>query len=576
MAILLGPVGATGEAATIGLFGGNVLADRGDMTGHSSYAEAIDAMNVHGIRYPGGALTEYTFDIANPDAPKTTDMRDGEITDFIPLSDAMAFAAAGGHAITIVLPTRTNLSETTDANGDRLSDVDADVLRDFIHDVTTGVYGDARIAAFEIGNEYWNSGEMNATEYGRVSSEMGKIIHDELNLVEDVYGIDTSQLDIVFQMGTNYGSSNLKEAYDNWDAPDVIADLQARHPGADIDDRFIWAGGGIDFAGINNQLILAEFDEGEIEAVDGIVAHVYSDGEDNPDSRTWDLRIIEDNWLDEPGFEDLKLYVTEWNQKSVAVPDKSEGYGLSQAHEMLNLTEEFMAHGVDVAHVWPLIQNTANSLSSGFEFEEMSVPGHMFAMMSETLPGKRMIDFSAKNPQTDHETAAADIHGFAGENELVLYIASNSDKTETTEIAMSSLVAEFGMIDATVLGVARGEMPDGTRAKAEIEDLKQSDFYENGVLTATLDPGEIMQIVFTDVVPTDAFADAFNAANQGGMNTLVHSDDNVDGLETLVDDDQESRETEDRDEDVSGDDVLGGLEWAMMLLPLLALAGLGG
>lgn len=570
---MLGAVGTTGEAATIGLFGGNILADRGDITGNNSYAEAIEAMNVQGIRYPGGSLTEYTFDITNPDAPIVTDMRDGDVTEFIPLSDAMAFAEAGGHAMTIVLPTRTNLGETTDRNGDRFTDIDADALREFIHDVTTGVYGDARIAAFEIGNEYWGSGEMNATEYGRVASEMGKIIDDELTLVADVYGIDTSQTDVVFQMGTNYGSSDLKSVYDGWSAPDVIADLQSRHPDADIDDRFVWAGGGVDFAGINNQLILAEFDDSEVEAVDGIVAHVYSGGEDNPDSRTWDFRMIEDNWLDEPGFEDLKLYVTEWNQKSVAGHNPDEGYGLSQAHEILNLAEEFMAHGVDTAHVWPLIQNTANCLSSGFEFEEMGVPGHMFSMMSETLPGKRMIDFSASSRETEHETAEADIHGFAGENELALYVVSNSDETETIEIDIASLVAEFGMIDATVLGVAPGEMPDGTRAKAELEELEQSEIYGEGILSATLDPGEIMQIVMSDVVPTDAFAEAFNAANQGGLDPLVLSESNVD-MNRLADE-QEISETDADENDLPQDDAVGSLGWAMMLLPLLALAGMG-
>mgnify|MGYP006133620691 CR=1 FL=1 len=52
--------------ATEGMFGGNVLANRGDIVGPGSYDDAINGLNVTGLRYPGGALTEKYFDITNP------------------------------------------------------------------------------------------------------------------------------------------------------------------------------------------------------------------------------------------------------------------------------------------------------------------------------------------------------------------------------------------------------------------------------------------------------------------------------------------------------------------------------
>lgn len=520
-----------GETATSKMFGGNILADRGDLTGDGSYRQAVDAMNVTDLRYPGGSLTEYNFDISDPDATTTIDGRTGASKDFIPLSEMMEFAENGGHAITIVVPTRTNLTENTDANGDRFANIDALELREFVHDVMTGVYGDADIAAFEIGNEYWGSGEMNATEYGRVASEMSQIIKSEMDQVSEVYDQDTSGTDVVFQMGHNYNYSNLRGEYEGMSGREVIDDLQARHPDADIDDRFIWAGGGIDFSGINNALVRAEFNEEEIEAADGIVAHVYSRGEDSPGSRRWDFRQLEKHWLDEPGFEDLKVYVTEWNQKSMRGLDRDEDYGLHHAHEMLNIVEEFMAYGIDTAHVWPLIQNTANPLASGMSFSEAGVPGEMFSMMAEALPGKKMIDFAVDSRETELETPEVDIHGFGGNDELMLYIASNARAdTETTEVDITSLIESFGSIEITVLGVQDGELPGGHRADAKVEEVDPETVVEDGSIIATLAPGEIMQVILSDIVPTDAFAETWAAVNSNNMPDVAAPQDDIVGV----------------------------------------------
>lgn len=571
MPITLGAVGTTGEAATSDMFGGNILADRGDLTGDGSYQEAIAALNTTGLRYPGGSLTEFNFDIADPDATTTVDGRNDQVKDFIPLSEMMEFAETGGHAITIVVPTQKNLSSNVDANGDRYTDIDEAELRDFVHDVMTGVYGDAKIDAFEIGNEYWGSGQMNATEYGRVSSEMTKIISDEMDLVSEVYGIDTSGTDVVFQMGHNYSYSNLRPEYEGMTGEEVITDLQERYPDADIDGRFVWAGGGIDFGGINNQLLRAEFNEEEIEAADGIVAHVYSRGDANIGTRTYDFRLIEDNWLNEPGYEDLKIYVTEWNLKSTSSLDRSEDYGLHQAHEILNIVEEFMSYGVDVAHVWPLIQNTANPLASGMTFTEASVPGEMFAMMADTLPGKRMIDFTASSREAEHQSPEVDIHGFGGNEELVLYIASNDrENTETTEIDISSLVEAYGSINITLLGVQEGELPGGYRADAAIENVDPHDVIDGGTITATLAPGEIMQVVISDVVPTTSFAPTWAAANGTEAPDVPLIPTPPKDPPEIPESDEDTEESKEEEEEGSKS-LLEDFGWALLLFPLLAL-----
>ncbi len=98
---------------------------------------------------------QHFFDINDPDRETAQHADTGEVADVVPLSDFMSFSEVNGHDVTLVLPTRHYLSEQTDDNGNRFSDVGEDDLRDFIRDVVSGQYGDPTIRTLEIGNEYW-------------------------------------------------------------------------------------------------------------------------------------------------------------------------------------------------------------------------------------------------------------------------------------------------------------------------------------------------------------------------------------------------------------------------------------
>jgi hypothetical protein len=579
MPITLNQPELAGEAGHNNLFGGNILAPRGDLTGEGSYAEAIADMGVMGLRYPGGSLTEQYFDLENPNATTAIDNETGEQVDFIPLNDFMNYAGDMEHGVTIVVPTRDQLSSQTDVNGDRLPAVEEDVLRDFVHDVVTGVYGDAPVQAFELGNEYWGSGRMNAVEYGRLSAEMAVIIDDELRLVSEIYGTDVSQTQVVVQMGHNYAYSSLSEEYEGWSSEDVIDDLNDKYPHADITYDNIRGNGVVNWTEVNNELVQMSFDTpAEQGAMDGIVAHIYSRGADNEGSKFYDLDNIDRTWLQDEGFEDLDIYVTEWNQKSTSGLDREDDYGLYQAHEILNITEAFMANGVDVAHVWPLIQNTSNPLATGMNYTEMSAPGEMFAMMSEHIPGKTMLDFT---PGADRETQMeADnfhLHGFAGDDQLVFYIASTSETSQSSELDLSGLIQTHGGMDIQILGVADGENPGHNWSTAEIEIVDTESAYQDGVLSLTLDRGEIMQVVVRDVVPTESFADTMAAAN--GEQRDPSDDPDADAPEDPDDEvDEEGGGSDDEaphEDDNSGSSFdFGDLTWLVALIPILALAGL--
>lgn len=521
-----------GEEATDGLFGGNILASRGDLEGPGSYAEAVDDLGVTTLRYPGGSLTEDLFDIGNPDAAEVVDNETGEVSDFIPLSDFMSYAAETGHPVTIVVPTRTQLSDTKfDDAGNRLTDIDEDELRGFVRDVVTGEYGDADVRAFEIGNEYWGAGRMNAAEYGRLASEMTDIIDDELSSIEEEHP-GAAETDIIVQMGQNYYYSALDEEYEGIPNEEILADLNATY-GLDMTtDEAVYSSGSMNWQFVNNQIVIGQFnDAGNLDDVDGIVAHIYSRGEDAPNSRYNDFNQIENTWLEEKP--DLDLHVTEWNQKSTGGLDADEDYGLHQAHEMLNLVEGFMQVGVDEAQVWPLIQNTRNTLSEGMEHDESSPAGKMFTMMSESLPGKTMLDFQTADRESEAEFDNVDVHGFTGDNELLFYIASTDHEDVTsTDIDVSNLVQDFTSLSVRVLGVEDGENPGDTSSTPLLEDLDASEVYDDGFIEAVLAPGEIMEVRFAGVTPTEAFAPLFNSVNEPDDDPDPDTDPDEDGGDT--------------------------------------------
>lgn len=275
------------------LFGGNILAPRGELLGEGSYAEAVEYLGVTGLRFPGGSLTEYSFDLSNPDAETAYDVRSDQEVSMIGLSDFMAYAEDTDQPVTIVIPTRTQLSTETDANGDRFTNINEGELREFIGDVAAGEYGSAEIQAIEIGNEYWGSGEMNAVEYGRLASEMATIVNNELSLANNF------TTDIVVQKGNNFSHSRLSDEYQDVSSEDVIEDLNAKY-GTEFGDDALFASGSVNWGYVNTKLVLSSFDtELEKEAVDGVVTHIYSRGEANEATRYFDLDQINDTWVED-------------------------------------------------------------------------------------------------------------------------------------------------------------------------------------------------------------------------------------------------------------------------------------
>jgi hypothetical protein len=513
-----------------------VLSPRGD------HSDAIAALGVTGLRYPGGSLTEYMFDITNPNATELVDQRTGELRPVLPLDQFLAYAQATEQPVTIVIPTRTQLSEAVDENGDRMPNINEAELRAFVAGV---VAGDAEIAAFEIGNEYWGIG-MNAVEYGRVASEAGAII-DSVLAAAGAEGVD-----IIAQKGNNFGSSKISDEFTGVPADEVFAELNETYNtalGADA----LFPSGEINWAFVNSKLVLSAFSDAEIQAVDAVATHIYSRG--TPETRYFDLENAQATWLAE--HPDLEIHITEWNLKSTTELDKDNDYGLFQAAEMLEIMEEFVVTGVDAAHVWPLNENTRNALSNGFTFDEATAPGEMFALMSETLPGKALVDLNPTDRDTEAQSGSVSVHMFAGEGELALYLINESRQSGTSaSVDVSSFISGYDAADVVVLGVADGDAPGSNKSQAVIDEVDPS-VISGGAIEASLDPGEIMQVVFAGVQPTDAFRPIWERANASDP----------------VDDETPLPVVPPDDDDMGDDESASGIEWLLALLGVLSVAG---
>lgn len=569
---------AFGSTAQTSLFGGNVLAPRAHMTGPESYAHAIEELGVTTLRYPGGSLTEYMFDMRNPDAEWAVDPDTGRLESFIPLSDVMGYAADTGRSVSIVIPTRDQLSETQfDDNGDRMPAIDRAVLQDFVRDVVSGQYGHGTVAAFEIGNEYWGSGEMNASEYGRLAADMAELIDRELNALSGDFP-QAAEVDVLVQVGTNFGSSDLSDDYAGIAPRDVVADLNASY-GLDLGDEVIFPNGGMDWTEINNEILLSHFDDDAMAATDGVIAHVYSRAPVVEHSRWFQLEQIQEHWVERDPT--LEIHVTEWNQKAnTNAFDETRDYGLYQAQEMLQQVEEFMRMDVDSAQVWPLIQNTDSALALGREYDQPTAPGHMFSMMSDNLPGMKMLDFNPQDERaTELVTSEMNIHAFADGQDMLFYFTSNlTNGVVNSEVDISNLVGSFASMEITTLGVQQGSSPGDTTSPAVVSYPDPEDLHVDGLIETVLAPGEIMQVRLNDVIPTAEFADTFDATGQDSpmpeamvAGVAASGDTDGDGIPDGLEDDAAAGDGgSDDDEDGGGD--FGGI-WMVGLLPLLFLLG---
>jgi len=141
--------------------------------------EVLNELGITILRFPGGSVTENvfteaSFNTGDWDANSFTD-GDGNVTTLTTIASFIEVAGQIGADIQLVIPTRVAFSESagqalfngTFGERDRLDLGYLDRLDAYIdYAITEASANGVEISRFEIGNEFWGSGEMNASEYG--------------------------------------------------------------------------------------------------------------------------------------------------------------------------------------------------------------------------------------------------------------------------------------------------------------------------------------------------------------------------------------------------------------------------
>lgn len=546
------------------LFGGNFLFHRDVISEEGGLSQIYSDLGVGIIRYPGGSVTEEYFDLSEPNRTSTYDERTGDLVELVPISRFFDFASENNLHVTIVLPTKNYLGIVRDSNGDRFPDFDTQEIKDFITFAVSGSYGDARIQAFEIGNEYWGSGEMTSVEYGRLASEISSVVREALDDISEAEP-GANSIDIVVQSGANNDYSRLDENYSDLSTGfDQLAELSAEYDYS-FDSSFLFESGSINWTKVNNQLVINQFSDGRLLEVDGVATHIYSKGEEDETARDWNLKIIDQSW--EKINPELETYVTEWNMQSRNSLNRHEDYGLKNARELLEIMEEFSEHGVSTAQVWPLLQNTKNTLSYGFEYDELSAAGEMFRLMQDSLPETEPIDLlGSAGRQNEVDANGVGIHAFGNAEKLVLFFCSQKDQLAHMDVGLNGIFSDFSSIDVQYLGVREGDDPGSNRSKAEVTAVDEgelSEILDDGVLSVDLDSYEIMRVVVQDPVWSEEMNQFWSGDDTGDDEPIDPDPD----LPTVPFPDDVP--VDEPDEEIESDDGGGMAAIGLAILPVL-------
>jgi Ca2+-binding RTX toxin-like protein len=432
------PIGARVAAA---LFGANLLFNR-DLPASGTYGDVFDLAGATEVRFPGGSITEWMFDVTDPN--KTAAWGDdGKFHRLLPLTTFMGWAGENNHTVSIVIPTRGVLEDgalgTREVSSEAVHDVGV-----FVRQLMNGKYGDANIGTFELGNEYWGSGEMTASEYGKVASALALEINRQITAYRVVHGLaaDWEGPRIAVQMGENIITSST--------------------PGS-----------------VQNQQIMDEFNSREAAAVDAVIGHFYV--REHLDYATSDHWMFErmDTWRSDGRFGNLDYIVSEWNTSTYT----ETLTGLRGVSAVAAMFGEMVNRGVDVADIWPLQQTTINDLAGNEGDGSLTAVGQMFRLLAMNVRGA-YLDYR----QIDQDFM---FHSFSKVDETVVFVSSRTADRQNFTQDIDEITSHFDRIRATVLRV------DGNPLDPEAAPILSTFWLHanaSGVVSFSLGPYETIML----------------------------------------------------------------------------------
>ncbi|MEM1428157.1 MAG: calcium-binding protein [Pseudomonadota bacterium] len=427
------------------LFGTNMLFDRDQVGPDGTFDDSMRALGIEDVRYPGGSITEWYFDINDPDASIVWAPDRNALREVMPLTEFLTWAGDQDVGVNLVVPTGSLMADGPQGERHVKETARGDLYRYFT-DVLQGAYGAARIDTIEIGNEYWLGAELNHVEYSRIANVMAETAQQAIDdhRAREGLGGDWEEPEISIQIG-QYGRYSTT-------------------PG--------W---------VQNQQIIDWLTPEAAAAIDAVVVHYYSRGSyrDLDGFGYYFDRL--DDWAADPRFGDIEYHVTEWNVSN----ELSQEHGLKQASALWYMFSEMVVRGVDVAHVWPIQQNNKTDLSGNEGRTDLTLAGEAFRLLSEAVVGTELTH------RTEWETGTAWV--YEGEGATHVYIASRSDTTSSFTLDRVDLGVEGLTWWKTTLGTTGAPGDFNADPVLEVRADVRADLDR---LTFELDPFEVVRATF--------------------------------------------------------------------------------
>ena len=436
-------------------FGTNYLFHHDRVDEDSTFPVLMDEIGINHVRYPGGTVTEHFFDISNPDAETQQSIIDDSIRAVEPISDFLNYVQSTGATAIIVIPTYRFFDTKTGA----IDPAAEEVVKAFVRDVLAGVYGDAKIHGFEIGNEWYQENfDWTASEFGAVQSQIALWIDEVIQ-----ENSEWSEVGVYVQSGRG-------------------------------DD---------DHNGIHDDLeISQQFNQAELDAIDGVIQHIYaSTSSDNPlilgGNIPDRLGLLSQHW-DTDSASGLDIVISEWNVGDDG-PDNTSISGLMRGVALLNVFSNMMEAGVDIAAIWTAQAPSPSGLGTVEGENGLTVTGQLYQMMYDALIDTRVVSIEGSDKLVDAEgNGIGRTYVFQGDGKTIIYIASGVSGEINVSADLGLYTNTNSHISATVLGVVEGSEPTDFRAVPEIQEYNIVDGSGSGSYTFHLDPFEVIQIVITE------------------------------------------------------------------------------
>lgn len=403
------------------------------------------------LRFPGGSITEEAWTeqvFLTGDWETTTNNASSSPGTFATLNDFFGSAAQVGATAQLVIPTRVAFEESSGTalyNGTfgqrtELSSNYFELVRNFLDEAfRLANENGVEITRFEIGNEFWGSGQMSAAEYGHLSAQLSSFLIENYPQVEIYMQISYSANffspnteNVVYLEPTEEGDFIVHRG-------DVVYGLI---PEDWISTLVPIVGNGFE----NNQEIADAFiaGNGDVGNLSGIISHVYFGGgfdqiDDNYDHA---LSTSYQRFLDQIGATDeLDYLISEWS------PRGENSSGLQYAHTIFEAFFEMVSNEVDQANFWPttfgfpgVLGRTLIDTGDG----DLTFGGVAFSWLSATIGMQAIFDYEIAN--------VIDIHGFQGEGSMTFLVSERSGISvdEDTAIEFSNFVTAGSSFFVTV------------------------------------------------------------------------------------------------------------------------------